>query len=68
MLGYYLGVGVEQCPLCGGELIRPNGSRVLKLGGGEVFPHEPHQLSLFRAAQPAYTRILQSPAQYRSGY
>lgn len=41
MLGYYLGVGVEQCPLCGGELIRPNGSRVLKLGGGEVFPHEP---------------------------
>ena len=33
MLGYYLGVGVKECPPCGGELIGLHGNRIFKLGG-----------------------------------
>ena len=68
MFSYHLGVGLKKRAPCGGELIRPHGNRVLKLGRGEVFPREPHQIGLFRTAQSVHARVLEGLAQCRGGH
>ena len=34
MLSHHLGVGVRECPPCGGEFVGSHGNRILKLGRG----------------------------------